>query len=267
MQFVNISNRSAYTLFTGSLGAGKASSGNRQLEDLLDSIVKACGDKLGIRLSAREAALLNRLMELDERGGGFNPANLPKPVKREDPGVVAQRAHMNAVAAKNAEAAQREAEINGETEPQRKPIGPATLASEGVQVEPSMLKSGFEAIMEANARIEEGKKPMDTNEALDPIGTHAVGTAPAEAPAEAEDTPKAPGKDPEPVKQARGREDDVTRSADAEVPKTEVPAKGSAMDRMAADTAAKLATLGPVSEAQEDQEAPKSKKGRSRKAK
>ena len=45
--------------------------------------------------------------------------------------------------AANDEAARREAEINGETDPNyRKPVGPATM--EGEKVDPSKLKSGFD---------------------------------------------------------------------------------------------------------------------------
>lgn len=262
MQFVNISRGPIYTSFTGSIGAGKMSSNIRQLEELLDDVVSACGDKLGIRISSKEAALLNKLMELDEKGGGFDPASLPAHVRNDPKGIKsalakseeAQKKRLEAVAQANAEAARREAEINGETlDIPRKPVGPATLGDEGVKVEPGMLKSGFDAIMEANSRLESERKPMDPKEALDPIGAHAVGTDEPEPPHEETSI----GKDPEPVPEAKGRDDDATKSADADIPVAQ-PAGTGRMDKQAAEMARAMSTLGPDT---------KAKKGRGRKAK
>ena len=263
MQFVNISKGPVYTSFTGSIGAGKTSSGSCQLEELLKDIVHACGSKLGIRLSATEADLLNKLMDLDERGGGFNPASLPAHVRNDPQGIksalakaeAAQKRRLDEVARVNAEAASREAEINGETLPDRKPVGPATLSNEGVKVEPGMLKSGFDAIMEANAKLEAEKKPLDPKEALDPIGAHAVGVAVPDPIPVGEDTTI--GKDPEPIQEAKGREDDATRSADTDIPVAQAAGTGR-MDKQAAEMARAMSTLGPDT---------KAKKGRGRKAK
>ena len=282
MQFVNISNRPVYTVFTGSLGAGKVSSGNgdgsRQLERLLEKIVSACKDSLGIRLSDKEANLLNKLMELDERGGGFDPASIPPPKPAKDISIEAQKRRLEAVAEANDAAARREAEINGEVlnKPERKPVGPATLADEGVKVEPEMLKTGFDAIMEANAEIE--KSHLNPKEALDPIGAHAAGTyrgvTLGEHPEsfkekEPAEPSKAIGKDPEPVPEASNREDDATRSADTSLPEPE-PAGNGKMDQQAAEMAKKLSTIGPepgTSEGPEEElEAPKAKRGRGRRA-
>lgn len=263
MQFVNITHKSVYTKFTGNLGPGAVSSRKnaicQQFEKSIEAVVDACGDKLGIRLSPREAELLNLLMNLDERGGGFDPATIPEEIRNDPTGAkraeeaarAAQQKQIDDAKAANAAGAAEEAEINGETD-ERKPVGPATM--EGEKVTPDMLKSGFERIMEENARIAAGKKPIKEEEMLDPIGAHLE----AKAHEPKEETPaadaKAPGKDPEPVKKAGEDEDDATKTADAEEPIPQAPEKGSAMDRQAADVAQKLSTIGPV-----DTPAPKEK--------
>lgn len=270
MKFVNITRSSVYTPFFGTLAPGAVSSGNgrkcRVLEDALTEIVKACGSKLGIRLNAEEAKLLKRLMDLDELGGGFDPATIPAEIRNDPTGAkraeeaarAMQQSQIDKDKAENVAGARREAEINGEILPPRKPVGPATM--EGEKVDPAKIKSGFEAIMEENARIASGeKKPgMDVGEALDPIGAHAAGAPKKEVP----DNGEAIGKDPEPVVEAKGVQGDVTRNADAEMPRPEAPERGNAMDRQAADIAGKLATMGPVDNAANDTAAePKGAKG------
>ena len=269
MQFVNTTQKSVYTKFTGNLGPGAVSSRKnaicQQFEKSIEAVVDACGDKLGIRLSPREAELLNLLMNLDERGGGFDPATIPEDIRNDPTGAkraeeaarAAQQKQIDDAKAANAAGAAEEAEINGETD-ERKPVGPATM--KGEKVTPDMLKSGFERIMEENARIAAGEK-TSSKEMLDPIGAHLE----AKAQEPKEETPaadaKAPGKDPEPVKKAGEDEDDATKTADAEEPIPQAPEKGSAMDRQAADVAQKLSTIGPV-----DTPAPREKasKGKSK---
>lgn len=277
MKFVNITRSSVYTPFFGTLAPGAVSSGNgkkcRVLEDALTEIVKACGNKLGIRLNAEEAKLLKRLMDLDELGGGFDPTTIPAEIRNDPTGAkraeeaarAMQQSQIDKDKAENVAGARREAEINGEILPPRKPVGPATM--EGEKVDPTKIKSGFEAIMEENARIASGeKKPeMDVDEALDPIGAHAAGAPKKEVP----DSEDAIGRNPEPVVEAKGVQGDVTRNADAEMPKPEAPERGNAMDRQAADIAGKLATMGPVEEppANDAKAAKGAKKGRGRKNK
>ena len=88
MQFVNLTTHTVFTSFSGTLAPGQVSSDGgikrRMLEDALSEIVKVCGRSLGIRLNAREADLIAKLMDLDEKGGGFDPSSLPKEV-RDDP--------------------------------------------------------------------------------------------------------------------------------------------------------------------------------------
>ena len=274
MQFVNITHKSVYTKFTGNLGPGAVSSRKnsicQQFEKSIEEVVDACGDKLGIRLSPREAELLNLLMNLDERGGGFDPATIPEDIRNDPTGAkraeeaarAAQQKQIDDARAANAAGAAEEAEINGETD-ERKPVGPATM--KGEKVIPDMLKSGFERIMEENARIAAGKKSFKEEEMLDPIGAHLEAKAQEpkeEAPAA---DAKSPGKDPEPVKKAGEDEDDATKTADAEEPIPHAPEKGSAMDRQAADIAQKLSTIGPVETPAPKEKASKGKpKGKGR---
>ena len=262
MQFVNLTRRTVFTSFSGTLAPGQVSSDGglkrRRLEGALKEVVDVCGNSLGIRLNEREAQLINKLMTLDEKGGGFDPSTLPPEIRNDPTGEkrnseavrAAQQREMDERGKANADAARREAEINGETAPKRRAVGPATLASEGEKVDPSKLKSGFEQIMEENAKIAAGEK-TDAKEILDPIGAHAVGTAEAPAQqdgqeaADAPDAPDAPGGEPVAVSMAKGLEGDGTKSADATEPIPQAPERGSAMDRKAAEVASKLSQIGP----------------------
>lgn len=262
MRFINVTPRSVFTSYTGTLAPGAVSADGgqkrRKLEEVLSEIVRICGDKLGIRLNQKEAELLGKLMELDEKGGGFTPDMLPEEVRNDPTGekraaaarAAAQQAHLEGIAKANAEAAHREALINGEVE-ERKPVGPGTMTGE--KVDASALKSGFERIMEENARLEAekaGKK--DVGEILDPIGAHMKGDKSAEL--QNEDAGDAIGAEPVSVSLAKGLDGDATKSADASIPKPTVTEKGSRMDAVAADIAEKLSTVGPSEK--------KSKKGK-----
>lgn len=271
MQFVNVTNRNIYSRSFGTMTPGMVSPSrgrdSRKLEEALEYIVSECKGCLGIRLSKKEADLLQVLLELDEKGSRFRAEDIPAEIRNDPYGAKraieksrkAQQAEMDAMAEKNANTARREAEINGEVL-ERKPVGPATM--EGEPVDPSMIKSGFERIMEENARIAAGKsekKNSDVNEILDPIGAHAKGTDHGNS-FKDDGAPKSIGKDPAAVERAMGRKDDATRTADAEVPRPTVAEKATEMDKTAAEVAEKLSTIGPVDNA------PK-KRGRGRKSK
>lgn len=257
MQFVNLTTRTVFTSFSGSLAPGQVSPDGglkrRKLEDALSEVVKVCGNSLGIRLNAREAELINKLMDLDAKGGGFDPASIPEEVRNDPSGEKrnseairkAQQSEMDERGKANEDAARREAEINGETDPNyRKPVGPATM--EGERVDPSKLKSGFEKLMEENARIaagEEKEKPS-SEEILDPIGAHAKKDGAADPEPAGQDV-GAPGAEPVSVDMAKGLEGDGTKSADATIPEAVAPGRGNAMDRKAAEVAEKLSHIGP----------------------
>jgi len=287
MRFVNLTSRSVYTKF-GSINPGCVSrdcgSKTSFLEKALSEVVHICGDKLGIRLNEREAELLGKLMDLDSKGGGFNPESIPAEIRNDPMGVKrageaarrAQQAELDANAKANAKAARREAEINGETDPEyRPPVGPATM--KGEEVTSKTLRSGFDEIMEENARIaaekkEKAKEPANSKEMLDPIGTHMKGVAPEPEKHDAQTI----GKDADPVDFARNRSDDGTRTADANLPKAQAPERGGAMDKQAAKIAEFVGTLGPVGDMQTETDlAPastaatkaKAKKGKAKKAK
>ena len=256
MRFVNLTSRYFCSAFVGNLPPGAVSTdggkNRRRLEEALAEVVNACGDKLGIRLNEREADLLRRLMDLDEKGGGFNPETIPAEVRNDPTGVKRiserDRANQNAELKKmsdaNEKAARREAEINGEIL-ERKPVGPATM--EGEKVTPDDLKSGFEKIMEENARIAAGGKPkMDVNEALDPIGAHAVKPGESHGPADAKDEEDPPAQVVTPMA-AKDVPGDVARNADAvsePVPQAQNPK--NAMDRQAAEVAKGLSVLSAL---------------------
>jgi hypothetical protein len=229
----------------------------RKLEDALSEVVKVCGNSLGIRLNAREAELINKLMDLDAKGGGFDPASLPAEVRNDPTGLKrnsedvrkAQQREMDDRENANVESARREAEINGETDPNaRKPVGPATM--KGEKVDPSKLKSGFERLMEENARIAAGEKKEkpSSEEILDPIGAHAKKGG-ATDPEPADHDAGAPGADPISVNMAKGLEGDGTKSADATIPEAVAQGRGNAMDRKAAEIAGDLAQIGPKKKA------------------
>jgi len=262
MQFVNVSQRTVYTSYSGSLAPGQVSADGgkkrRQLEEVLSDIVHVCGDRLGVRLNDKEVRLINKLMTLDEKGGGFKPDRLPQEIRDDPVGEKAneeairksQQDEMDARSDANMESLRREAEINGETFagfPGRKPSGPATLGEEGVKVDGSMLKSGFEKIMEENSRIAAGENMEDKEangigEALDPVGAHLSKATRSE---EVRDDAAVHGGDPAEISLARNLEGDATRSADAQEPVPQAPEKGSAMDRKAAEVAKDLAHIGP----------------------
>ena len=257
MQFVNLTKRTVFTSFSGSLDPGQVSPDGglkrRKLEDALREVVKVCGSSLGIRLNAREAELINKLMDLDAKGGGFDPASLPEEVRNDPSGEKrnseairqAQQREMDERGNANADAARREAEINGETDPgYRKPVGPATM--EGEKVDPSKLKSGFEKLMEENARIAAGEnnEKKSSEEILDPIGAHAKKDGEADPYPTGGDTGEF-GEEPVSVSIAHGLEGDGTKSADALEPIPQAPENGSAMDRKAAEVAGERAQIGP----------------------
>ena len=192
-------------------------------------------------------------MDLDAKGGGFDPASLPEEVRNDPSGEKrnseairqAQQREMDERGKANDEAARREAETNGETDPNyRRPVGPATM--EGEKVDASKLKSGFEKLMEENAKIAAGDKPSEA-EILDPIGAHAKKDGAQDpAPADGEaDASRAPGAEPVSVNMAKGLDGDGTKSADATVPEAVAPGRGNAMDRKAAEVAGKLSHIGP----------------------
>lgn len=261
MQFVNITTRTVFTSYSGTLAPGQVSSDGgikrRKLEDVLAEIVRVCGNSLGIRLNSREAELISKLMDLDAKGGGFDPVSLPADVRNDPTGEKrnseavrkAQQREMDERTNVNVESARREAEINGETDPNaRKPVGPATM--EGEKVDASKLKSGFERLMEENARIAAGenKEKPSSEEILDPIGAHAKKDG-APDPEPAGQDVGAPFADPISVNMAKGLEGDGTKSADATIPEAVAPGRGNAMDRKAAEIAGDLAQIGPKKKA------------------
>ena len=284
MQLVNLTAKTIYTTYSGTLRPGQVSADGgpkrRKLEDLLNEIIKVCGTSLGIRLNATEAYLLNKLMTLYEKGGSFSKDQLPPEVRNDPTGekraaasvLAAQQKESDAMDAANRRGAQIEAEINGETQ-DRKPVGPGNL--QGETVKPDDLKSGFEQIMEENARIAAGQdvgdeEKKDIGEIRDPIGAHAKQTDGTENATGADggvdlgadagepsgegnesaagegDGDKSIGTDPAAVTEAHGRDDDGTRSADTTPPPAQAPEKGGKMDQKAAEVAAGLDQIGPV---------------------
>lgn len=255
MQFVNVTKRTVYTSLSGRLLPGQVSSdggkGRRRLEEALREVVDMCGGNLGIRLNSREASLLDRLMTLDEKGSGFKLSSLPKEIREDPTGEkaneesirAAQQREMDARAEANAKSMAREAMINGETVPGRKPVGPATM--EGVKVDPANLKSGFEQIMEENAKIAAGKK-VSSDELLDPIGAHMKD---GDGKARMEEGPA-----------------DVSKIADAAAPE---PAKSgeTKMDRQAEEVAEGLSIFNSLKKSKGSKETKGSKSDKSAKPK
>ena len=262
MQFVNMTNRNVYT-HAGMISPGGMSTGRdkigKSLEETLSAIIGACKAGIGIRLSKREGEMLNRLMELDEIGSNFNPDSIPSEIRSDPLGIKrasndrrkAQEADLEATAERNRKSANREALINGETIRSRDPVGPATM--KGKTVDPSMLKSGFERILEENARIESGKaEKISDDEILDPIGAHAMSGENYIDNAGSASGDVGIGDlvgEARPVDRARNLQDDATRTADAEPPKAEAPGRKNKMDEMAADMAEKISTIGPSDDA------------------
>lgn len=236
-----MSDRPAYSTYSGPIAPGCVSSDGgpfrSRLEKVLADVVGACGERLAVRLNEREADLLDRLMRLDEKGRAFRKDSMPEEVRNDPLGLKeserledeAQKARHDRIRDANAAASMRETEIKGEaSETGGKKAGKAGKPDEGAK-EAQVQKSGFERIMEENARIASGKT-MDVSSALDPVGAHAVKDARDEGTA-AETAEEAP---------------DATRGADAEVPATEAPDGRNAMDRKAAEVAGGLSVLSAI---------------------
>lgn len=256
MKLVNVTHRNVYSSSTGTIAPGKKSPDiYHDLEKALSKVVDICGKNFGIILNERESKLIETIMNLDELGEKFDPMTIPAEIRNDPLGKkrasemsrANQQALLDAERNANSDKAMREAIINGEVDERqnlgRRPVGPATM--EGKKVEPSMLKSGFEAILEENARIAAGKqnKPADPREMLDPIGTHMKKEGAAD-PLPANNDGTGIG-DAKPIKEAHNRDDDGTRSADTSTPTPVVGERASAMDRQAAETARKLSIIGP----------------------
>lgn len=210
MQFVNLTTHSVYTSFSGRLGPGQTSpdGGERRLrlEKAMQEVVSMCGNSLGIRLNSREADFLSRIISLDEKGGGFNPASLPKEVRNDPTGEKraaaeahrAQMEEMKAIDEANKAKAAEEAEINGEELPS------APSKSEGTKP-----KSAFDEIMAENARIAAGeiaapsKEPIE--EEIPPPLVEMAGNETAATEEKRSDTPEAPAEDEIVTKAKRGR--------------------------------------------------------------
>ena len=251
MKLVNTTHRNVYNSMTGNVAPGRTTPDTyRDLEKALQKVVDMCGAKFGIILNDREAALVERLMALDELGEKFDVNSIPADVRNDPLGKKrasemtrkSQQAEIEAARKTGRDAERREAIINGEID-ERKPVGPATM--EGEKVEPKNIKSGFEAILAENARIaaEKAKNPASAKEMLDPLGAHMKKEG-SNVPAPAENAGTGIG-DAQPVKQARNLDGDAVRTADANVPTHEVGERASAMDRQASDIARKLSTIGP----------------------
>lgn len=261
MKFVNLTAKIVHTKWTGFIKPGQSLEGNRdskRFENVLQEVVSSCGTKVGLRLSDKEVDLLKSIMDLDQKGLKFDPSSIPEEVMNDPTGEkrasersrAAQQAAIDGDRKRNVEAARREAFINGEID-DRKPKGLATM--KGEPVDNSSLKSGFERIMEENARIESEKGKVDkadAKEILDPIGSHAKTTGEAEGdavPAEAEAAPDDAAKE-----EGTGER---TKSADAKEPIPTVSEKAGEMDRKAAETARKLSQFGPVDPKKQDKPA------------
>lgn len=253
MKLINITTRSVHTKYTGFLAPGKTVEGNRdskKLETVLEEVVQTCGTKVAIRLSDKEVKLINAIMNLDERGEKFDPSSIPEEIRNDPTGEkraadkarAAQQKAIEGDQKKNVESMRREAIINGEID-ERKPKGLATM--EGKPVDVSSMKSGFDKILEENAKIAAGKGKANPQEMLDPVGAHQKG-APGAAPAPHDSEPTDDANQESPVKQARNKEDDGTKSADATEPIPTVSERAGQMDRMAAEVARRVSTIGPT---------------------
>lgn len=231
MKIVNTSEHIHYVTRYGKLNPGNMTgdlSAYKMLIKELQRLVSYCGDSLAIILSDTEKDIITKIFELDEKGRTFDRNSLSKDALEDPTGekraeksrLDAQQAEIDARAKRNAEAAQYEAMINGEIS-ERKPVGPATM--KGEKVEPSMLKSGFEAIMEANAKIEANKK-INVGEMLDPIGEHLKNNTPAE----------------------KAVEDIKDKDVEQNVAEPTVAKTSNEMDRVASEVASGIAQFGPV---------------------
>ena len=229
MRFVNTSTQSLYTKMSGNLlPGGVSASGGKyrtRLEEEMKEVVKACGTRLAIRFTDSERALFNQLKALDEKGMKFDMSQLPEEVRNDPTGekrvaashMAAHQRQVDAMIAANKTAREREAVINGEI---REPVGPGNM--KGQKFDPATtLKSGFERIMEENARIAAGKK-VNVKDALDPIGEHM----------------KAGEQKPEKTEEVKAAEPEVSLEPKA-------AEGGTAMDNMAKEVAEGLAEIGP----------------------
>lgn len=256
MKFINRSQRTVSTALSGTLAPGQSSSDGgpqrRKLAEILEEIVKLCGDgkRIAIKLNDRELYLVDRLITLDQLGSGFDPKSIPDAIRNDPTGYKkmladvrkGQNKEIEENIQKNKAGARREAIINGEVSE----TGPR---AEGEKVDPQNLKSGFERILEENAKIAAGqdkKPPMDAAVNLDPIGAFAKKDGAAAPEAADPDQADAAGDAKNPVEQAKGREDDGTRTADAKTPEFTVADRAGAMDAAAKDIAEQLSTVGPA---------------------
>ena len=229
MRFVNTSTQSLYTRMSGNLlPGGVSASGGKyrtRLEEEMKAVVKTCGTRLGIRFTDSERALFNQLKALDEKGMKFDMSQLPEEVRNDPTGekrvaarhMAARQLQVDSTIAASKAAREREAVINGEV---REPVGPGGM--NGRKFDPATeLKSGFERIMEENARIAAGKK-VNVKDALDPIGEHMKAGE-----HKAEKTEEAKAAKPEASLEPKAAEG------------------GTAMDNMAKEVAEGLAEIGP----------------------
>ena len=269
MRFVNMSARPAYTKMSGHLLPGQTSSdggpfrGN--LEKALSEVVNACGERLSIILNEREAKLLERLVDLDEKGTGFKRDSLPKEALDDPIGTKeaekriedSQKKHIEDIIRTNEDHARIESEINGESV--KKPSVKAHEAPSGEKVEPEMLKSGFDKIMEENAKIESSKPKFDQNVALDPIGANAKKGVERNG----DDGDKRADDDGLEVGDAEDKiaEEGIAAKAETNEPSAMPADERNAMDKKAAETAESLSVLSVFSKK------PAKGKGRGKKAK
>lgn len=260
MKFVNLKPKTVHTKFTGFIQPGKAVEGNRSSQrfaQVLEEIVGSCGQMIGIKLTPYEETLVDKILNLHKLGSEFSPDSIPEGIRNDPTGVkraaersrMAQQAAMDKDKNVNQESRKREALINGEIQ-ERRPKGLNSM--DGVEVDPSMLKSGFEAILEENARIAEREKDdkkkkeqLTSADILDPIGALAKKDPGPDRPADV-----VSGQDGSTVmpKHAIHREDDGTRSADAVEPVPQTSERAGAMDKGAADMARKLSTFSAFSD-------------------
>lgn len=168
MRFVNTSKYTINTSFSGRLYPGECSENcgekRKRLETVMREIVEICGLNMAIKLDDGERNLLDQIVELNRRGSSFDknkdlPAELvadPDGSKRgEAMRLAAQQKALDGQVARNKANAHREALINGEISELHHD------SQEGEKFDPSMLKTGFEKILEVNAKIAAGKKQTD----------------------------------------------------------------------------------------------------------
>lgn len=178
MEFVNLTNRFVCGKYCRALPPGSISAGGRTVNSLmgtLKSVADSCGDSIGIRLSKSELSVINRLLELDSRGSGFDPNSISAEL-RNDPWGEKRALEREINARKEAEkrkeeavekAIRRDRYISEEVLPR----GFHTANTEGEPFNPSELKSGFDDIRAENERIMANKKanPVDPMKAARPV--------------------------------------------------------------------------------------------------